>query len=178
MNNYGDLKTMNNMIFIPLNNLKLDDIINALAGNGDNWAKAWNDFIEPCEKEFKEMGQPSLKIPADKANSCWANGTPQYKEPNWNGDKAFALANDIKARKAKIEELKEAQAKVIENEQKALEEAEKQYRAELSHIRYVGDDKQLQLLIPREKMFQLIQGLTKVINENKEAKSYRVTINL
>ena len=161
------------MRFIPLN-----DILSSLAGNGGNLANAWNTFIDPCENEFKEMGKPSLKIPADKVNECWANGVPQYQEQKWNGDRAFELANDIKARRAKIEEIKAAQQAELEREQKALEEAEKQYHDELAHIRYVGDDKTLQLLIPREKMFQLVKGLTDVINENKEAKSYKVKITL
>lgn len=153
---------MNNMRFIPLN-----DILSALAGNGGNLANAWNTFIEPCEKEFQEMGKPSLKVPADKD-----------EDMKWNGDRAFELANDIKARRTRIDEIKAQQQKELEAEQKALEEAEKQYRAELSHIRYVGDDKQLQLLIPRDKMFDLVKGLTKAINDNKEAKSYKITINL
>ena len=163
------------MRFIPLN-----DILSALAGNGGNLANAWNTFIDPCEQEFKEMGKPSLKVPADKVNECWRNGTPVYKDDDmkWNGDRAFELAEAIKARRQRIEDIKKAQQAELEREQNDLAETEKQYRAELSHIRYVGDDKQLQLLIPRDKMFDLVKGLTKAINDNKEAKSYKITINL
>jgi len=155
---------MNNMRFIPLN-----DILELLAGKSTGFP---NSFYEQVDPDVRP------NVPAEKANSCWANGTPQYQEPKWNGDKAFELANDIKARRAKIEEIKAAQQAELEREQKALEEAEKQYHNELSHIRYVGDDKQLELLIPREKMFQLVKGLTDVINGNKEAKSYKVKITL
>lgn len=146
----------NTMRFIPL-----DDILELLTGKS-------NCFYEQVDPEMRE---PSLQ-------AKWANGTPLYQEPKWNGDRAFELANDIKARRAKIEEIKAAQQAELEREQKALEEAEKQYHNELSHIRYVGDDKQLELLIPREKMFQLVKGLTDVINGNKEAKSYKVKITL
>lgn len=157
---------MNNMRFIPLN-----DILELLTGKSTGFP---NSFYEQVDPELR----PANTVPAEKANECWANGTPKYQEPKWNGDKAFELANDIKARRAKIEEIKAAQQAELEREQKALEEAEKQYHNELSHIRYVGDDKQLELLIPREKMFQLVKGLTDVINGNKEAKSYKVKITL
>ena len=146
------------MRFIPLN-----DILNALAGKSTGFP---NCFYEQLDPEMRN--QEPIDDPYD-------NGV---KEPKWNGDKAFELANDIKARRAKIDEIKAAQKAELEREQKALEEAEKQYHDELSHIRYVGDDKQLQLLIPREKMFQLVKGLTDVINGDKEAKSYKVTIHL
>lgn len=150
---------MNNMRFIPLN-----DILSALGAT----------LQDPYDNGV------SQKVPADKVNECWRNGTPVYKDDDmkWNGDRAFELANDIKARRTRIDEIKAQQQKELEAEQKALEEAEKQYRAELTHIRYVGDDKQLQLLIPRDKMFELVKGLTKAINDNKEAKSYKITINL
>lgn len=148
------------MRFIPLN-----DILNALAGKSTGFP---NCFYEQLDPEMR----PNAPI-----DDPYDNGESQ-KEPKWNGDKAFELANDIKARRAKIEEIKAAQQTELEREQKALEEAEKQYHDELSHIRYVGDDKQLQLLIPREKMFQLVKGLTDVINGDKEAKSYKVTIHL
>lgn len=149
---------MNNMRFIPLN-----DILELLAGKSTGFP---NCFYEQLDPDLR----PATKAPqVDPYN----NG-----EPKWNGDKAFELANDIKARRAKIEEIKAAQQAELEREQKALEEAEKQYHDELSHIRYVGDDKQLELLIPREKMFQLVKGLTDVINGNKEAKSYKVKITL
>ena len=154
----------NTMRFIPLN-----DILELLTGKSSGFP---NSFYEQVDPDVRP------KVPAEKANACWANGTPVYQEPKWNGDKAFELANDIKARRAKIEEIKAAQQAELEREQKALEEAEKQYHDELSHIRYVGDDKQLELLIPREKMFQLVKGLTDVINGNKEAKSYKVKITL
>jgi hypothetical protein len=157
---------MNNMRFIPLN-----DILELLTGKSTEFPNCFYEQLDP------EMREPKY-VPAEKANACWANGIPQYQEPKWNGDKAFELANDIKARRAKIEEIKAAQQAELEREQKALEEAEKQYHDELSHIRYVGDDKQLELLIPREKMFQLVKGLTDVINGNKEAKSYKVKITL
>ena len=157
---------MQNMRFIPLN-----DILELLTGKSTGFP---NSFYEQVDPDVR----PTNKVPAEKANACWANGTPVYQEPKWNGDKAFELANDIKARRAKIEEIKAAQQAELEREQKALEEAEKQYHDELSHIRYVGDDKQLELLIPREKMFQLVKGLTDVINGNKEAKSYKVKITL
>ena len=157
---------MNNMRFIPLN-----DILELLTGKSTGFP---NSFYEQVDPDVR----PTNKVPAEKANACWANGTPVYQEPKWNGDKAFELANDIKARRAKIEEIKAAQQAELEREQKALEEAEKQYHDELSHIRYVGDDKELQLLIPREKMFQLVKGLSDVINGNKEAKSYKVKITL
>lgn len=157
---------MKNMRFIPLN-----EIIDALAGKSNGFP---NCFYEQLDPEMRE----SHTVPSENSNACWANGTPQYQEQKWNGDRAFELANDIKARRAKIDEIKAAQAAELEREQKALEEAEKQYHDELSHIRYVGDDKTLQLLIPREKMFQLVKGLTDVINENKEAKSYKVKITL
>lgn len=156
----------NTMRFIPL-----DDILELLTGKSTGFP---NSFYEQVDPDVR----PTNKVPAEKANACWANGTPVYQEPKWNGDKAFELANDIKARRAKIEEIKAAQQAELEREQKALEEAEKQYHDELSHIRYVGDDKQLELLIPREKMFQLVKGLTDVINGNKEAKSYKVKITL
>ena len=144
------------MRFIPLN-----DILNALAGKSTGFPNCFYEQLDPDVRP----------------NDPYDNGESQ-KEPKWNGDKAFELANDIKARRAKIEEIKAAQQAELEREQKALEEAEKQYHNELSHIRYVGDDKQLQLLIPREKMFQLVKGLTDVINGNKEAKSYKVKITL
>ena len=156
----------NTMRFIPLN-----DILELLTGKSTGFP---NSFYEQVDPDVR----PTNKVPAEKANACWANGTPVYQEPKWNGDKAFELANDIKARRAKIEGIKAAQQAELEREQKALEEAEKQYHDELSHIRYVGDDKQLELLIPREKMFQLVKGLTDVINGNKEAKSYKVKITL
>ena len=149
---------MKNMRFIPLN-----DILNALAGKSTGFP---NCFYEQLDPEMR---------PQEPIDDPYDNGV---KEPKWNGDKAFELANDIKARRAKIDEIKAAQKAELEREQKALEEAEKQYHDELSHIRYVGDDKQLQLLIPREKMFQLVKGLTDVINGDKEAKSYKVTIHL
>ena len=66
----------------------------------------------------------------------------------------------------------------IAAEQKELEEAEKQYQEQLNKIRYVADDEKIEMLIPREKMIKLIQGLTDAINNNKDAKSYKVTINL
>ena len=147
------------MRFIPLN-----DILELLTGKSTGFPSSFYEQVDPDLR-------PATQAPID-------NGTPQYQEPKWNGDKAFELANDIKARRAKIEEIKAAQQAELEREQKALEEAEKQYHNELSHIRYVGDDKQLELLIPREKMFQLVKGLTDVINGNKEAKSYKVKITL
>lgn len=146
------------MRFIPLN-----DILELLAGKSTEFP---NCFYEQLDPEMRPATQTTQVDP-------YNNG-----EPKWNGDKAFELANDIKARRAKIEEIKAAQQAELEREQKALEEAEKQYHDELSHIRYVGDDKQLELLIPREKMFQLVKGLTDVINGNKEAKSYKVKITL
>lgn len=154
-----EIKNMSNMRFIPLN-----DILSALGAT----------LQDPYDNGV------SQKIPADKVNECWRNGTPVYKDDDmkWNGDRAFELANDIKARRTRIDEIKAAQKAELEREQKALEEAEKQYHDELSHIRYVGDDKQLQLLIPRDKMFDLVKGLTKAINDNKEAKSYKIKINL
>ena len=148
------------MRFIPLN-----DILNALAGKSNGFP---NCFYEQLDPEMR------AKAPQDDP---YNNGVSQ-QEPKWNGDRAFELANDIKARRTRIDEIKAQQQKELEAEQKALEEAEKQYRAELSHIRYVGDDKQLQLLIPRDKMFDLVKGLTKAINDNKEAKSYKIKINL
>lgn len=157
------------MRFIPLN-----EIIDALAGKSNGFP---NCFYEQLDPEMRPDPYEK-KIPAENSNSCWVNGTPQYQEQKWNGDRAFELANDIKARRAKIDEIKAAQQAELEREQKALEEAEKQYHDELSHIRYVGDDKTLQLLIPREKMFQLVKGLTDVINANKDAKSYKVKITL
>lgn len=157
----------NTMRFIPLN-----DILELLTGKSTGFPSSFYEQVDP------DVRPATNKVPAEKANACWANGTPVYQEPKWNGDKAFELANDIKARRAKIEEIKAAQQAELEREQKALEEAEKQYHDELSHIRYVGNDKELQLLIPREKMFQLVKGLTDVINGNKEAKSYKVKITL
>ena len=151
---------MSNMRFIPLN-----DILNTLAGKSNGFP---NCFYEQLDPEMR------AKAPQDDP---YNNGVSQ-QEPKWNGDRAFELANDIKARRTRIDEIKAQQQKELEAEQKALEEAEKQYRAELSHIRYVGDDKQLQLLIPRDKMFDLVKGLTKAINDNKEAKSYKIKINL
>jgi hypothetical protein len=146
---------MSNMRFIPLN-----DILELLSGKSTGFPSSFYEQVDP---DFRPAPQ-----------------TPQVDpgEPKWNGDKAFELANDIKARRAKIDEIKAAQKAELEREQKALEEAEKQYHDELSHIRYVGNDKELQLLIPREKMFQLVKGLTDVINGNKEAKSYKVKITL
>lgn len=153
---------MKNMRFIPLN-----DILELLAGKSMGFP---NSFYEQVDTELRPATQTPQVDPYD-------NGVSQ-KQPKWNGDKAFELANDIKARRAKIDEIKAAQKAELEREQKALEEAEKQYHDELSHIRYVGDDKTLELLIPREKMFQLVKGLTDVINGNKEAKSYKVKITL
>lgn len=149
---------MNNIRFIPLN-----DILELLAGKSTGFPSCFYEQLDP------EM-RPATQAPQVDS---YDNG-----EPKWNGDKAFELANDIKARRAKIDEIKAAQKAELEREQKALEEAEKQYHDELSHIRYVGNDKELQLLIPREKMFQLVKGLTDVINGNKEAKSYKVKITL
>lgn len=151
---------MSNMRFIPLN-----DILSALGAT----------LQDPYDNGETQ------KVPADKVNECWRNGTPVYKDDDdmkWNGDRAFKLAEAIKARRQRIEEIKKAQQAELEREQNDLAETEKQYRAELSHIRYVGDDKQLQLLIPRDKMFELVKGLTKAINDNKEAKSYKIKINL
>lgn len=152
---------MNNIRFIPLN-----DILELLTGKSTGFPSSFYEQVDP---DFR----PATKTPQV---DTYDNGVS--KEPKWNGDRAFELANDIKARRAKIEEIKAAQQAELEREQKALEEAEKQYHNELSHIRYVGDDKQLELLIPREKMFQLVKGLTDVINGNKEAKSYKVKITL
>ena len=152
----------NTMRFIPLN-----DILELLAGKSMGFP---NSFYEQVDPELRPATQTPQVDPYD-------NGESQ-KQHKWNGDKAFELANDIKARRAKIDEIKAAQKAELEREQKALEEAEKQYHDELSHIRYVGDDKTLELLIPREKMFQLVKGLTDVINGNKEAKSYKVKITL
>ena len=151
----------NKMRFIPLN-----DILELLTGKSNGFP---NCFYEQVDPDLRPATQTPQVDPYDNGES---------KQPKWNGDKAFELANDIKARRAKIDEIKAAQKAELEREQKALEEAEKQYHDELSHIRYVGDDKQLQLLIPREKMFQLVKGLTDVINGDKEAKSYKVTIHL
>lgn len=151
------------MRFIPLN-----DILELLAGKSTGFPNCFYEQLDPDVR-------PTTKVPQVDP---YDNGESQRQEPKWNGDKAFELANDIKARRAKIEEIKAAQQAELEREQKALEEAEKQYHNELSHIRYVGDDKQLELLIPREKMFQLVKGLTDVINGNKEAKSYKVKITL
>ncbi len=137
------------MRFIPLN-----DILELLTGKSTGFP---NCFYEQLDPEMR----PATQTPQV---DTYDNG--ETKEPKWNGDKAFELANDIKARRAKIEEIKAAQQAELEREQKALEEAEKQYHDELSHIRYVGNDKELQLLIPREKMFQLVRGLTDVINGN------------
>lgn len=154
---------MKNMRFIPLN-----DILELLTGKSTGFPNCFYEQLDPDVR-------PTTKAPQVDP---YDNGESQRQEPKWNGDKAFELANDIKARRAKIEEIKAAQQAELEREQKALEEAEKQYHNELSHIRYVGDDKQLELLIPREKMFQLVKGLTDVINGNKEAKSYKVKITL
>lgn len=148
----------NTMRFIPLN-----DILELLTGKSTGFPSSFYEQVDPDVR-------PATK---DPQVDPYDNGVSK-----WNGDKAFELANDIKARRAKIEEIKAAQQAELEREQKALEEAEKQYHNELSHIRYVGDDKQLELLIPREKMFQLVKGLTDVINGNKEAKSYKVKITL
>lgn len=93
---------MKNMRFIPLN-----EIIDALAGKSNGFPNCFYEQLDP------EMREPN-DVPAEKANSCWANGTPQYQEPKWNGDKAFELANDIKARRAKIEEIKAAQQAELE----------------------------------------------------------------
>ena len=88
-------------------------------------------------------------------------------EPQHNASTAFALAEDIKARRARIAA-----------EQKELEEAERLYHEQLKKIRFVADDDKIEMLIPREKMLSLIDGLTRAINENKEAKTYKITINL
>ena len=88
-------------------------------------------------------------------------------EPQHNANTAFSLAEQIKRKREQIAA-----------EQKELEEAEKQYQEQLSKIRYVADDEKIEMLIPREKMIKLIQGLTDAINNNKDAKSYKVTINL
>lgn len=88
-------------------------------------------------------------------------------EPQHNANTAFSLAEEIKRKREQIAA-----------EQKELEEAEKQYQEQLNKIRYVADDEKIEMLIPREKMIKLIQGLTDAINNNKDAKSYKVTINL
>lgn len=88
-------------------------------------------------------------------------------EPQHNANTAFSLAEEIKRKREQIAK-----------EQAALEEAERQYQEQLNKIRYVADDEKIEMLIPREKMIKLIQGLTDAINNNKDAKSYKVTINL
>lgn len=77
------------------------------------------------------------------------------------------LEEEIAARKARIAE-----------EQKALEEAEREYEAQKNKIRYSADDSKIEMLVPREKMIKMIKGLTKAIQENPDAKTYKVTINL
>ena len=77
------------------------------------------------------------------------------------------LEEEIAARKARIAE-----------EQRALEEAEKEFEKQKNKIRYVADDEKIEMLVPREKLIKMIQSLTKVVQENKDAKTYRVTINL
>jgi regulator of protease activity HflC (stomatin/prohibitin superfamily) len=88
-------------------------------------------------------------------------------EPQHNANTAFSLAEQIKQKREQIA-----------REQAALEEAEKQYQEQLNKIRYIADDEKIEMLIPREKMIKLIKGLTDAINNNKDAKSYKVTITL
>ena len=77
------------------------------------------------------------------------------------------LEEEIAARKARIAE-----------EQRALEEAEKAYAEERKKIRYNADDTKIEMLVPRDKMIKMIQGLTEAIKNNPDANTYKVTINL
>lgn len=92
---------------------------------------------------------------------------PTVDNPLHNATDAFNLANEIKRKKEQIA-----------LEQAELEEAQRKYEEQLKKIRYIADDEKIELLIPREKMVKLIKGLTDAINNNPDAKSYKVTINL
>lgn len=92
---------------------------------------------------------------------------PTVDNPLHNATDAFNLANEIKRKKEQIA-----------LEQAELEEAQRKYEEQLKKIRYVADDQKIEMLIPREKMVKLIKGLTDAINNNPDAKSYKVTINL
>lgn len=93
--------------------------------------------------------------------------SPTVDNPLHNATDAFNLANEIKRKKEQIA-----------LEQAELEEAQRKYEEQLKKIRYVADDEKIEMLIPREKMVKLIKGLTDAINNNPDAKSYKVTINL
>jgi hypothetical protein len=92
---------------------------------------------------------------------------PTVDNPLHNATDAFNLANEIKRKKEQIA-----------LEQAELEEAQRKYEEQLKKIRYIADDEKIEMLIPREKMVKLIKGLTDAINNNPDAKSYKVTINL
>lgn len=77
------------------------------------------------------------------------------------------LASEIAERKARIAA-----------EQKELEEAEKLLESQKNKIKYVADDEKIEMLIPREKIVKMISNLTKAINDNPDAKTYKLTINL
>lgn len=77
------------------------------------------------------------------------------------------LASEIAERKARIAA-----------EQKELEEAERLLESQKNKIRYVADDEKIEMLIPREKIVKMISNLTKAINDNPDAKTYKLTINL
>lgn len=130
----------------------LNDILNAL--NGVVPQTRQNDNLQSWWNKFIEPCEPEIK----------EMGQESLKFPERN---AFNLAEDIKQRRERIA-----------REQAALEEAEKQYDEQCKKIRYIGDDKKLQMLVPREKMLQLIKGLTEVLKKEPDAKNYKITINL
>ena len=80
---------------------------------------------------------------------------------------ATSLEEEIARRKARMEE-----------DQRAIEAAEKELEKQKNKIRYVADKEKIEMLIPREKIVKMISNLTKAINDNPDAKTYKLTINL
>lgn len=66
----------------------------------------------------------------------------------------------------------------LSEEYDELEEAERLLESQKNKIRYVADDEKIEMLIPREKIVKMISNLTKAINDNPDAKTYKLTINL
>lgn len=106
-------------------------------------------------------------VPEYYRSSSPSSPVQTVKNPIHNASDAFNLANEIKRKKEQIA-----------LEQAELEEAQRKYEEQLKKIRYIADDEKIELLIPREKMVKIIKGLSEALENNKDAKNYRVTINL
>lgn len=128
--------------------MNLNDLLNGIFGYAPDYRK-------------QAPAHASTSSPITSAPS------PTVDNPLHNATDAFNLANEIKRKKEQIA-----------LEQAELEEAQRKYEEQLKKIRYVADDQKIEMLIPREKMVKLIKGLTDAINNNPDAKSYKVTINL